>query len=374
MPTRYRHTPPRHRRTLQLYGAGGWKDTDDLRMGALTEEEIRRVIARETGGFVWWGTRAALDSWMINDVEIPAALERASAEPLYPFVPVFVDLNPGENREEILGALGDHAEDILGRNGVVRKGLEPADAFRRRIARRYVRDAIGSLPADPLLVALRALSEPNGEHDLTFDWRSVFQGRSRLLNDEALPALVDVLSNARDAFQAREGSPEVMLDSDLPLPLAFLVGYEWRITTRVRLQVWQRTGSSYAWVEADGPTIAAPESVTERLDREGPVVIAVSCKEPLYEIAKRYAVEQSASELVTLYAPGLLDASQMRSLARKAADLLRDSNARGMQKHLLIRGPEAVATMIGAASNACGPVTVPFWNGTGYVSPIVVGP
>jgi hypothetical protein len=202
----------------------------------------------------------------------------------------------------------------------------------------------------------------------------VFQGRSRLLNDEALPALVDILSNARDAFQAREGSPEVMLDSDLPLPLAFLVGYEWRITTRVRLHVWQRTGSSYAWVEADGPTAAAPEPETERLDREGPVVIAVSCKEPLYEIAKRYAVEQSASELVTLHAPGLLDASQMRSLARKAADRLRDSNARGMQKHLLIRGPEAVATMIGAASNACGPVTLPFWNGTGYVSPIIVGP
>lgn len=257
---------------------------------------------------------------------------------------------------------------------MIRGGSEPADAFRRSIAGRYVRDAIRSLPADPLLVALRALSEPNGEHDLTFDWRSVFQGRSRLLNDEALPVLVDVLSNVRNALQARERSPRVMLDSDLPLPLAYLVGYEWRITARVRLHVWQRTGSSYSWVEADGPSAAAPEPATERIDRDGPVVIAVSCKEPLYEIAKRYADEHSASELVTLHAPGLLDASQMRSLARRAADELRASNDRGMHKHLLIRGPEAVATMIGAASNACGPVTVPFWVGARYVSPIVVGP
>ena len=95
---------------------------------------------------------------------------------------------------------------------------------------------------------------------------------------------------------------------------------------------------------------------------------------PLYEIAKRYAVEHSASELITLHAPGLLDAGQMRSLARRAASQLRASNARGMQKHLLIRGQEVVATMIGAASNACGPVIVPYWDGTGYVSPIVVGP
>jgi hypothetical protein len=98
--------------------------------------------SRETGGFVWWGTQAALDSWVINEVEIPAALERASTEPLYPLVPVFVDLNPSKNRKEILGALGDHAEDILGRNGVIRKASEPADAFRRRIAGRYIRNAV----------------------------------------------------------------------------------------------------------------------------------------------------------------------------------------------------------------------------------------
>jgi hypothetical protein len=78
--------------------------------------------------------------------------------------------------------------------------------------------------------------------------------------------------------------------------------------------------------------------------------------------------------MVTLHAPGLLDTSQMRSLARKAADQLRASNARGIQKHLLIRGPEAAAAMIGAASNACGPVTMPLWDGTGHVRGIEQAP
>ena len=54
------------KRILQLYGAGGWKDTDDLRMGASTEAEIRRAIFEDTGGFIWWGTQRALSSEVIN--------------------------------------------------------------------------------------------------------------------------------------------------------------------------------------------------------------------------------------------------------------------------------------------------------------------
>jgi hypothetical protein len=42
---------------LQLYGAGGWKDTDDLGVGTRTLEGIRRAIREETNGFIWWGTK-----------------------------------------------------------------------------------------------------------------------------------------------------------------------------------------------------------------------------------------------------------------------------------------------------------------------------
>jgi TIR domain len=77
----------RLRDTLRLYGAGGWKDTEDLRLGASTREEIRRAILEKTGGFIWWGTRRALSSEVINELEIPTALERAHTESLYPLVP-----------------------------------------------------------------------------------------------------------------------------------------------------------------------------------------------------------------------------------------------------------------------------------------------
>jgi hypothetical protein len=54
--------------------------------------------------------------------------------------------------------------------------------------------------------------------------------------------------------------------------------------------------------------------------------------------------------------------------------LLRDLNDRGLVKYLLMKGPVALATMLGAASNASGPVKVPFWDGSCYVSPMAVGP
>lgn len=364
----------RLKQVLQLYGAGGWKDTDDLRLGTQTDQEIRHVISEKTGGFLWWGTQAALDSSMINEVELPAAVERAEEEPLYPLVPAFVDLSPGKDREQIVESLEDSAQHVLDCNGVVRRGSEPADSFRRRIAARYVRDATLSLPKGSLSVAIRALSEPSSEHDLTFDWRSVFDERSRCFSNGAQSVLIDALANARVAFQARESSPGIMLDADLPLPLAFLVGYEWRVTTRLRLQVWQRTGSSCAWVGADGPTTEIAEPVRRSFNREGPAILVVSCGKPVNKVARRYAEEQSACELITLHTPGLLEDSQMRSVAREAADQLRAFNDRGLRRHLIIKGPVSVAMMIGAASNACGPVTVPFWDGSQYVSPLQVGP
>jgi len=43
-----------------------------------------------------------------------------------------------------------------------------------------------------------------------------------------------------------------------------------------------------------------------------------------------------------------------------------------MSRHLLIRGPGALAVMCGAELNASGKVVLPFWDGSGYVSPILV--
>ncbi|MGH2748547.1 MAG: TIR domain-containing protein [Actinomycetota bacterium] len=217
----------RLRDSLKIYGAGGWKDTEDLRLGDRTKQGIRRAIFQETGGMMWWGTRQSLVSRFMNEVEIPCALQRKGAEPLYPLVPVFVDLDPGNelDRRSIRGALGEYGADLLDCNGLVRRQAESAGEFRRRAAVRYVRDAVKALASKPagedhVTVALRALSEPSGEHDLTFDWRALIDPKERFLHPGGYDLILDALEAARDSLQAAFRSPSVLVDIDLPLTLA----------------------------------------------------------------------------------------------------------------------------------------------------------
>jgi hypothetical protein len=361
------------REALKIYGAGGYKDTEDLRLGVNTADELRLAINELTGGFIWWGTQAALRSAWINELEIPSALSRATTKPPYPIVPLFVDLSPGADHAAIRTALGSHTDGFLAHNGIVFDGVEDPGAFRRRVARRYVRDAITVLEAGALTIAFRALSEPDGAHDLTFDWRSQIDARRRVLASGALDSMIDALASARDAAQATTKSPELRIEPDLPLPLAYLVGYEWRIATRVRLAVNQRTGSTFRWIGADGSTAPIAAPVVDEFGASGATVIVVSCGNGAPNAARRYADVVRARRLVTLHIDGLLDDGQIRGLARAAADELRAANDRGVEKHLLIVGPATLAVLIGAAANACGPVVVPFWDGTTYVSPVVIG-
>lgn len=370
----------RLRDTLKIYGAGGWKDTEDLRVGDRTQEGIRRAIFEETGGLIWWGTRAALGSSFINNVEMPAAFERKDAEPLYPVVPLFIDLDPSDDgdRRAIRTALGEHGDALLDCNGLVWRRREQAEEFRRRVARRYVRDAVRGLTqgVDPrawVTAEMRALSEPSGEHDLTFDWRALIDARARTLQPGAIRLIEDGLAAARDALQAAFHSAEVLLDLDLPLPLAFLVGYEWRLTTRLRLILRQRTGASMGDVDGGGPATTPPDPVHESLPGTGPAVLAVSCRGGLGELAARYAAAVKARELITLHVPGMLSSSEIRGLARACARELRQLNNRGLDKHLLMLGPTALAVFAGSAANASGRVTIPFWDGRTYVAPLVCG-
>jgi len=362
------------REELKVYGAGGYKDIEDLRLGVNTGDELERAIHELTGGFIWWGTQKALGSKWINELEIPTAVARATTTPSYPIVPLFIDLSPGADATAIRAAVGSHTDDFLAHNGVVYDGVEDPKAFRRRVARRYVRDAITGLGAGTLTIAFRALSEPDGDHDLTFDWRELLDPRRRVLVPGALDAMIDALANTREIAQARTNSPELRVEPDLPLPLAYLVGYEWRITTRLRLAVNQRTGSTFRWISADGPTAPIGAPIAEELvSNDDVTVVVASCGTGTPGAARRYADSVGARRLVTLHVDGLLDDGQIRALARATADELRAANDRGEHKHLLIVGPATLAMLIGAAANACGAVTVPFWDGTTYVSPVTVG-
>ncbi len=80
-----------------------------------------------------------------------------------------------------------------------------------------------------------------------------------------------------------------------------------------------------------------------------------------------------AGRTVSLHVPGELDAPGMRGLARHAAAKVREVRQESSPPHFLLAGPNGLATLIGAGSNANGPVLVPFWDGHAYVSPLVIG-
>lgn len=364
---------------LDIYGAGAWKDTEDLPVGDLTPEAIRRAIFNETGGFVWWGTRLALGSQFINSVEIPAAFERKKREPSYPIVPIFVDLDPGDDgdRRAVRRALGDFGDLLLNANGVRRRHNESSGEFRQRVSRRYIRDAMKRLASETdgsraVEVCFRALSAPDDEFDVTFDWRSLIDADSRSINDGAENVFVDALRSMREALQVACLHPDVRLDLDLPLPLAFLVGYEWRLATRIKITVRQRTGSEWSHIPSSGEVAAAPEAVRQTLSGRNCVVVAVSCLTGPGRSAEEYSERVNASEVASLHVPGILSEAQLRGLARRAADELRELNNRGLRKRLILLGPTALAVFAGVACNAVGPVEVPFWSGHQYRDGLLV--
>lgn len=189
----------------------------------------------------------------------------------------------------------------------------------------------------------RALSEPSGEHDLTFDWGALIDSKTRLLHPDGYELILDALETARDSLQAALRSPSMLVDLDLPLPLAFLAGYEWRVTTRLRLVVRQRTGISVTDVDGEGPATSAPRPGDKPLSGSGPAVLSVSCREGLGRVAEHYAAAVDAQELITLHVPGMLSPAGMRGVARACGSELRRLNNRGVDKHLLMLGPAALA-------------------------------
>ncbi len=365
------------KRMLALYGVGGWRDLDELHLGELGQRTFEHAITDVTGGFIWYGTKRVLDSWYVKNVELPPAIARKRCESDYPLVPLFVTVDPSE-ASAALGkpdALSDHDhKTFFEAHGLVR-GRTPLGAFCVDVARQYVRSAVKWLGQSSYTLAVTALAEPDGTQDFTFDWRSVLDPASRQLAPGTEPVLVDALQRFRDAVRPTAAFPELTLDLDLPLPLAMLLGYEWRVTSRLKLAIRQRRRSGAVTVKGDGRTRARWPSWQEvSLGGSGPCVVGVATTAvPLSRALTSYAASVGASRTMELHAPGELDASGLRGVARHVAAALREVGSTGIEKHLLLAGPCALATLIGASSNASGPTRVPFWNGRGYVSPVTVG-
>lgn len=364
------------RQELCLRGIGGWQDTADLPVGQQTKPRIQRVIKTQTGGFIWWGTPLVLGSAVVNKIEVPAALKRKRRQPEYPLVPLFVDLAPGADGRAIKAALGRRrAKRLLGLNGVVRDrtdGETIAD-FVPRAAAQYAADAIASLKASPIAASFTTFRTPEPGQDLVFDWRSIFDEPTRTLEASALDRIDDALARARAALQSTATQPHLVVDLDLPMPLAYLVGLRWSVISRLRVDFRQLTGATEMMVAGDGEVVYPVDPPDLSNVSDGPVVVAVSAPTSIIEAARRYADEIGARHVVALAADQILEPPELRGLARATAATLKGLSDLGVEKHLLIRGPAAVAGLIGTASNAAGWTVLPFWCKDRYVNPLRIG-
>jgi hypothetical protein len=102
-------------------------------------------------------------------------------------------------------------------------------------------------------------------------------------------------------------------------------------------------------------------------------VALATTRQSLAAPLEQYATTVGAARTLSLHLPGEFDAAGIRGLARHTAPKLREVGQESTRPHFLMAGPNALAALIGAGSNANGPLVMPFWNGTAYVSPLVVG-
>lgn len=368
---------------LCLRGAGGWRDQDDLRLGGDFAAELRDAIDTRTGGFIWWGTRDTLDSKTICEIELPAALARARRDQSYPVIPVFVELTPKEDAEAIAAAIGSSdAKQLLQSNGVEKRRRESRRALAVRAARSYVTELVKSVPPGPIAVEITAFRAPTENHDLTLDWRSVFDDDARAIEPGALRVFEEALADIRAEAQGRERCPAVSLELSLPLPLAMLVGHQWRWTTQLRTTIETvnpATGQMLRVQPSGSSSITRPELRATALPGTGPMVLALSVGPSLGETVERYAAEVDARGFEHLHVPcdfakEPLDAADIRGLAAHVVGRLNRLQAEGKPKHLLMRAPANLAAAIGLAGNGIGPTWVPLYDGhEGYSGGITIG-
>ena len=360
---------------LCLRGAGGWQDTAELPPGGNFPEDIERAINEDTGGFIWWGTRDTLKSEVICATELPAALDRAKADPTYSVMPVFVELRPGRDSDAIKAAIGPaYAKQLLDRNGVLRRAKQPLRELARETAREYVKQLVKAVPAGPVDIAVTAFRAPTEKHDLTMDWRSLFDPETRVLETGAVETIFEALGDIREALQSRERCPQVTIEVALPIPLAMLLGYEWRRTTQLRVSVKTvNPGDGRVLVVDPTPTPAAalPDARVMKLDGSGPVVLGLSVGASLGATIDRYAADHDARAFEHIHIDrdphtDPLSAEDIRGIAAQVVKRLNQLQAEGAPKHLLLRGPASLAVAIGLAANGTGPTLVPFYDGHDY--------
>jgi hypothetical protein len=370
-------------RELRLRGAGGWRDVEKLEVGRSWKEQLREAIYETTDGFIWWGTPESLQSRTIRKLEVPAALRRARARGArapYPVVPIFVCLSPEDDAKRLRRAFGRRrARALTALQGTVRLPEEPIEKLARRAARRYVRDLVRSRDsAAGLEITISGKRPATAERDLFLDWRCVLKDGFPP-DPETVDLLRETLADIRNAAQERTGVPRFIVEPDLRLPLAALVGWEWSRSRSIALEV-EHVYSSERFLIPERPSapveLPAPE-ITE-LEGKGPAILVVSTVNSPVGAASRYAEEKGACRIVHLHVPGnehrVVGPNEIACLSERCAEELGALNDEGLEKHLIILGPSSLAVWIGAKAHGSGPTQIPFWDkATGYKPGIEIG-
>lgn len=361
-------------------GIGRWRDIMSLGLGEPTTKAIGIAIREKTGGFIWLGTPASLDSNVIRNLEVPTALRRSKRASGYPFVPLFSGLRPEDAR--LKAAFGrwpwnrDRCRRIRDANGLVRERGQDVESFAWAAACRYQAAAIQRLVTERGEVSIQLLSgqAPSPVADLVFDWRDLLHD-GWPMDDGEVSRILLAIRCMRRALQDASGSSRLTVCTDLRLPMAALMGWELNPARMDDVCAIQTFGYEAMLIDDETEEqLDLPELTRDELGGSGPNVLSVSVCTDLARTAERYAEQCGARSLTRIHVPERLTASGIAALACKTRELLVELNAEGHAKHLLLLGPSTLAFWIGRNARGAGETIVPFWDqADDYDGHVVIG-
>lgn len=365
-------------RELHLRGVRGWRDVTHLRAGAATPETITAAIHGESDAFVAYVTPEFLASDFIWRVEIPAAIDRHDADPLYAIIPVFDGVTPAQLTARCAAAGQIDLSEFNG--GFAEARSESRRAALKGIARATLDAVIGiRFAADrdrPVYAAFRtgpfrsSLPGP----DLDIDWSGDFDSPCPLESvwrSDLLPALRDV----REVLALNVPSRKVTAEVYARLSAAFAFGHALSSAARLELSL---SDGVQDWTTSRGVPareLLRSESRAAAGDqRIGVVEVAITRETSFHatEILQRSGTHAGRRvHLQPEQGPGneaIRSPDDAADMARQVASLLRSLHDEGVKEfHLFIAAPPTWAAILGHLLSAVGEVVVYQWDSpSGY--------
>lgn len=366
----------RLKKQLAIVGITGWQDVDDLPIGVNSPEAFEEAIA-DLPGFILYATGRACQSSTIRTIELPAALDRKKNDRPFAFVPVFAEIQPEEIRDALDGIGKDRLDILLDCNGPVRDQQQGRGDFHREIARRYLDAILRTKRAQPVHVQITSFADPVSSYDLQLDWRKLVEEPTGMPKPRKLRKMVEALRVVRQALIKSGCTMPVVLEANLPLPLATQVGVVWNRHSTLSLELARRRDGETTTVPSrrQGPNPALTWSGDlDEMDTNGGVVIAVSTEHSIDRKTQEYAARHGVAAVCSTHIEGRLEPDQFAGTAAAIASKLHHAKGLSDNVHLVLRGPVELAVLIGTSASAAVPFLMPRWHkpASAYGKPIIV--